>query len=74
MGRMFADATVFNQALTFNTSSVTDMDEMFRNAESFNQALTFDTSSVTTMHYMFIVRSAHALDPPAFTASPSRRA
>ena len=45
-----------------------------QSARAFNQPLSFDTSSVTTMHRMFTVRSAHALDPPTFTAGPSPRA
>ena len=54
-------ASAFNQALSFDTSSVTDMNYMFNDAKAFNQPLSFDTSSVTDMGYMFYVRSAHAL-------------
>ena len=70
--RQFASA--FNQPLSFDTSSVTNMHQMFVYAGAFNQPLSFDTSSVTTMYRMFQVRSAHALAPSAFTAGPSRRA
>ena len=40
-------AFAFNQPLSFDTSSVTDMSYMFYYASAFNQPLSFDTSSVT---------------------------
>merc|ERR1719424_1912846 len=43
----------FNQPLSFDTSSVTDMFGMFQYAYKFNQPLSFDTSSVTSMTEMF---------------------
>ena len=46
-------APKFNQKLTFDTSSVTNMYYMFLSASAFNQPLSFDTSSVTNMGYMF---------------------
>ena len=39
-------AKAFNQPLSFNTSSVTDMRLMFRSADAFNQPLRFDLSSI----------------------------
>merc|ERR1719410_343753 len=53
MGYMFAITSAFNQPLSFDTSSVTDMEMMFRRAYAFNQSLSFDTSSVTTFRYTF---------------------
>ena len=50
-------ASAFNQPLSFDTSSVTDMTQMFH-AAAFNQPLSFDTSNVTTMHAMFYVAAA----------------
>merc|ERR1711957_1022422 len=50
---MFSDASVFNQALSFDTSKVTTMFGMFLGAAVFNQALSFDTSKVTEMQNMF---------------------
>merc|ERR1711935_930132 len=57
---MFYDygASAFNQPLSFDTSSVTDMSGMFVEASAFNQPLSFDTSSVTDMSGMFVVRSS----------------
>ena len=49
---------MFDQPLSFDTSSVTNMGYMFYGASAFNQSLSFDTSSVTTMSYMFYVRSS----------------
>eukprot|EP00964_Phaeocystis_antarctica_P124350 scaffold88026_cov65-Phaeocystis_antarctica.AAC.1 len=46
-------AREFNQPLSFDTSSVTDMGGMFYDAYAFNQPLSLDTSSVTNMAYMF---------------------
>eukprot|EP00964_Phaeocystis_antarctica_P046650 scaffold26979_cov53-Phaeocystis_antarctica.AAC.1 len=46
-------ASAFNQPLSFDTSSVTTMQQMFYQTSAFNQPLSFDTSSVTTMHLMF---------------------
>ena len=43
----------FNQPLSFDTSSVTDMNHMFWSASAFNQLLSWDTSSVTDMEDMF---------------------
>ena len=53
MGWMFRQAYAFNQALSFDTSKVTNMHQMFLNAGAFNQPLSFNTSSVTTMSGMF---------------------
>jgi len=50
---MFANATSFNQDLSWNTSQVTDMRYMFANATSFNQDLSWNTSQVTNMYGMF---------------------
>ena len=47
---------MFNQPLSFSTSSVTNMRYMLRQAIAFNQPLSFDTSSVTDMRFMFGVR------------------
>ena len=55
---MFSHASAFNQVLSFDTSSVTDMRYMFSHASAFNQVLSFDTSSVTDMRYMFSHASA----------------
>ena len=46
---MFNSASAFNQPLSFDTPSVTDMSYMFKRAFAFNQPLSFDTSSVTDM-------------------------
>merc|ERR1712021_285351 len=54
----FYQATVFNQALSFDTSKVTTMRLMFYYASAFNQPLSFDTSSVTDMYAMFYAASA----------------
>ena len=53
---MFLNAGAFNQPLSFDTSSVVNMQYMFYNAAVFNQPLSFDTSSVTSMSSMFQVR------------------
>ena len=66
MGKMFYGAGAFNQSLSFDTSSVTNMGAMFHNAGAFNQPLSFDTSSVTNMFQMFYVRSSRTLTPTAF--------
>ena len=58
MSSMFAYATVFNQSLNWDTSSVTNMRMMFREASSFNQSLNWDTSSVTEMFMMFYLASS----------------
>ena len=50
---MLAGAFAFNQPLSFDTSSVTNMGDMFYYASAFNQPLSSDTSSVTTMGDMF---------------------
>ena len=50
---MFKGAKKFNQPLSFNTSSVTNMDAMFWRAKKFNQPLNWNTSSVTNMTLMF---------------------
>ena len=66
MGGMFARASAFNQPLSFDTSSVTDMGAMFDvsyGSSAFNQPLSFDTSKATDMGLMFSVRSARALPP-----------
>ena len=52
------NAFAFNQPLSFDTSSVTDMGQMFMLASAFNQPLSFDTSSVTDMASMFVRASA----------------
>merc|ERR1711935_442542 len=46
------------QPLSFDTTSVMDMDGMFQEASAFNQPLSFDTSSVTNMGSMFYYASA----------------
>ena len=51
-------ALAFNQPLSFDTSSVTNMHNMFDYASAFNQPLSFDTSKVTDMALMFFVASA----------------
>ena len=59
----------FNQPLSFDTSSVTDMQGMFQahyrnfyssteKASAFNQPLSFDTSKVTNMADMFYARKS----------------
>jgi len=53
---------VFNQPLSFDTSSVTTMLFMFYGASAFNQPLSFDTSSVIDMRYMF--KGASAFNQP----------
>ena len=58
MNYMFRSASAFNQPLSFDTFSVTNMGKMFFGAAAFNQPLSFDTSSVTNMVYMFNVRSS----------------
>ena len=53
MTRMFSGATIYNQPITFNTSSVVTMGLMFAQANAYNQPLSFDTASVTDMSSMF---------------------
>ena len=53
MGSMFSGASVFNRPMSFDTSSVKNMQYMFTSAKAFNQPLSLDTSSVTTMQAMF---------------------
>ena len=65
---MFRAASVFNQPLSFDTSSVITMSHMFYSAAAFNQPLSFDTSSVTDMTRMFDVRSSPC---PAPNLQPS---
>eukprot|EP00964_Phaeocystis_antarctica_P074575 scaffold45864_cov66-Phaeocystis_antarctica.AAC.2 len=55
---MFQGASSFNQPLSLDTSSVTDMSSMFDSASVFNQPLSLDTSTVTDMRYMFWSASA----------------
>jgi surface protein len=64
MSFMFYFATAFNQPLSFDTSSVTDMQFMFYFATAFNQPLGLDTSSVTDMQYMFTVHFARSCPAP----------
>eukprot|EP00964_Phaeocystis_antarctica_P054326 scaffold31916_cov48-Phaeocystis_antarctica.AAC.1 len=71
MYQMFYGASAFNQPLSFDTSSVTNMYGMFWSASAFNQPLSFDTSSVTTMGLMFRVRSS--LCPHAACTAVARR-
>ena len=60
----------FNQSVSFDTSSVTDMYGMFLSASAFDQPLSFDdTSSVTDMRYMFNVRSSPCPAPSPSVAS-----
>jgi len=54
MQEMFSGATLFNQAVPFDTSKVLYMNRMFFGASSFNQAVPFDTSSVIQMSGMFL--------------------
>ena len=54
MGDMFRGATVFNSALTFDTSNVINMNRAFFSTASFNQPLnSWNTSNVTNMLGMF---------------------
>ena len=53
---------MFNQPLSFDTSSVTTMAYMFSGASVFNQPLSFDTSNVTEIYYMF--HNAKAFNQP----------
>jgi surface protein len=53
MGDMFNGCSVFNQSLSFDTSSVTGINGMFNGCSAFNQALSFNTSAVTDMAAMF---------------------
>ena len=55
---MFQGASSFNQPLSLDTASVTNMQKMFSYASAFNQPLSLDTSSVTDMEDMFGVRSS----------------
>ena len=68
---------MFNQPLSFDTSSVTNMAHMFQCQRGkpvyFNQPLSFDTSSVTDMSWMFWVCSARAL-PPSLQSVPALHA
>ena len=73
MGGMFYSASVFNQPLSFDTSSVTNMKGMFSYARAFNQLLSLDTSSVTDMGYMFSVRFARALTPASLRLHPAMK-
>ena len=50
--------SAFNQPLSLDTSSVTDMGYMFDTASTFNQPLSLNTSSVTNMHHMLSHASA----------------
>ena len=53
---MFYSASAFDQPLSLDTSSVTDMQYMFWGALAFNQPLSFDISSITEKYsiaYMF---------------------
>ena len=59
---MFKSASAFNQPLSFDTSSVTNMYRMFKSASAFNQPLSFYTSSVRDMSDMF--GSASAFNQP----------
>ena len=72
MSYMFYGTSAFNQPLSFDTPSVTNMYGMFYLASAFNQTLSFDTSSVTNMNSMFYVRSAREPWPPIFSCSPPR--
>jgi surface protein len=57
-------ASYFNQPLSLDTSSVTDMSWLFYNLNNFNANISsWDTSKVATMRSMFWVRSARALAP-----------
>ena len=47
----------FNQPLSLDTSSVTNMRAMFMYTKGFNQSLSLDTSRVTDMSEMFAVCS-----------------
>ena len=62
-------ASAFNQPLSFDTSSVTDMGGVFYGASAFNQPLSLDTSSVTNMFAMFYVRSSPR-PAPSLQSSP----
>ena len=61
---------MFNQPLSFDTSSVTDMSYMFSSASVFNQPLNINTSSVTTMRNMFQVRSSPCPVPNLQSSPP----
>ena len=50
---MFAQCSVFDQALSFDTLSVTNMQGMFTFCANFNTPFTFVTSAVTDMQIMF---------------------
>ena len=70
MRYMFQSESVFNQPLSFDTSSVTTMQYMFYNAGAFNQPLSFDTSGVTNMWQMFLVRSSPCPAPRLQSSHP----
>ena len=53
----------FNQPLSLDTSSVTNMRAMFMYTKGFNQSLSLDTSRVTDMSEMFAVCSCARLIP-----------
>ena len=53
LSNLFNGATNFNQALSWNTVNVIDMNSMFRNASNFNSTVSFNTSNVTSMYLMF---------------------
>jgi len=53
LGATRQGASAFNQPLSLDTSSVTDMGSMFYSASVFNQPLSLDTSSVMDMSSMF---------------------
>ena len=65
---MFNSARAFNQALVFDTSSVTDMGGMFQSAVKFNQDISgwdISQASLTNMNSMF--NDARELNQPFAT-------